>query len=342
MAEVWALRISSEEEAWAYLQRALEGDLPEDLVPEVQFSGWPVVEVYIPATPVQSSISPAMMQAFIDLQTAIYRSHALLTTGDRSSRTLSKAERERLEFRVKVEGGSSAYKVDLTHIADTLGVAAIGKMTPEQVLIAILGLALIVGGTVAWGMYLKHRTEVRKAEAEERGKQYVFDAFAALTEADTKRQQMWLEAQKVVPALAPVREEQDAVRAEILKAVSEEGVSAVVNGLRIEPDVANDLVSTSRRKLEESRLRSIFRVARVDTTVPDGFRVSLRDVKTGDELNASLQDALISDEHRRRIRVAEWEKRPVFVELAVRRSRTRVVEAVIIDVQDATQERSAR
>jgi hypothetical protein len=66
----------------------------------------------------------------------------------------------------------------------------------------------------------------------------------------------------------------------------------------------------------------------------DGFRVTLRDMETGGEIAASLQDALISDDHRARIQAAEWKKAPVLVDLAVRRSRGRILEAVVIDVKE--------
>lgn len=46
-----------------------------------------------------------MMAALIDFQRSLYRTHSLITTGERTAR-ISNAEKERVEVRVKVEGGT--------------------------------------------------------------------------------------------------------------------------------------------------------------------------------------------------------------------------------------------
>lgn len=332
MPEVAALQIESEDEAWAYLEKALQGELPEELATRMGFKGWPRLDIYLPNTPVSSSISPSMMEALIDLQKSLYRTHAAVTAGDTSVR-LTKAEKEQLEFRVKVEGGSSKLGIDLTQLAETWGVAALGKMTPEQTMIAILAVVIAVAGVSSLHMFLKYKTDIRKAELEEKGKEHFFDAFANLTEQDTKRQAMWLEAQQRVPVLSEVMEETRAANTEIVRAIAEEGGGSI-NGVPLDEDVANDLTTTSRRRAEEQVVRGVYRVAKVDTTAPDGFRVTLAKVPSGEETTASLMDAIISDEHRQRIRQAEWNKQPVTVELRTRVSRGRTLEATITDVQD--------
>lgn len=331
MPEVPALKITSEDEAWEYLQRALEGDLPDNIVRTVDFEGWPRIDIYLPNTPVQSSLSPTMMAALIDLQKSLYRVHATVTAGDRSAR-LTKAEKERLEFRVKVEGGSSKLAIDLTEIARSWGVAALGRMTPEQTMIAILAAIVAIAGVTGLAMFLKYKTDTRKAELEQRGQEQLFDAFKSLTEQDTERQRMWLEAQRRVPLLAEVRDETNAAKTEILKAIADEG-GGRVDGLQIDQDVANDLTTTTRRRADEERRRGLFRVDRVDTTTPDGFRVTVSAVDDDFTITASLMDALISDQHRARIQQAEWSKKPVVLELRLRTSRGRVLEATVVDVQ---------
>lgn len=275
-------------------------------------------------------MSAAMMSALVEFQKSLYRTHSLITAGERTAR-ITKEERELLDFRVKVEGGSSKLGIDLTAIAQSWGVAAVGRMTPEQIMIMILGTVAVVGATAAWAMYLKNKTEIRKAELESKGQELYFDAFSKLSEQDTKRQEIWAQAMKRVPLLEPIREEATHAKSEILKAVAIEG-GGRINGVTIEEDVALDLVANTRRKPAEETMRGVFRVARVDTTVPDGFRVALQDVKTNEEVNASLMDAIISDKHRALIREAEWDKKPISVEMNIRRSRGKIIEAVIVDV----------
>ena len=123
------VQIASEEDAWRHLEEAVSGKFPQmkgtDL--EIQFHGWPRLEIYLPDTPRQASISPSMMEAFIDLQKTIYRSHTFLSADTGNLRTLTNAEREQFEFRVEVKPGSSGYEVDLTEIAKSLGADIIAK-----------------------------------------------------------------------------------------------------------------------------------------------------------------------------------------------------------------------
>ncbi len=332
MPEASAIRVESEDEGWAYLRQALAGELPKDLVPVVAFKGWPHVEVYLPDTPIEGSISPQMMRALIELQDSIYRAHSAVTGGKPTAR-LSRAERERLEFRVEVKGGSSKYEIDLTKIFETLGTASIGKMTGTELIITILGLAVIFGSTAVLLSYLKGRATTKQEELRAKGQEQVLSAFQTLAAEDTKRMEVMANAMQRVPALRAAQEVADEARHELLKAIADES-RAVVNGVEIDGEVANDLVKNVRRRSEDITVSGTYRVARVDTTVPDGFRVALRDVTSQEEITASLQDALISDEHRRKIREAEWAKKPVRVDLKARRRRNGIADAVVLDVQD--------
>lgn len=332
MPEAAALQIESEDEAWEYLQLALAGEIPDDLAQHIKFKGWPRLDIYLPNTPVDSSMSPTMMEALIDFQKSLYRTHAAITAGDPRVR-LTNAEKEQLEFRVKVEGGSSKLGLDLTQLAETWGVAALGRMTPGDTMTAIIATIIAVAGVTSFLAFLKHRTDVRKAELESREKEHFFDTFKTLSAEDTKRQELWLAAMTQVPVLAAVKAELDQAKTEIVRAVGEEG-GGNINGLQLDQDVANDLTTNARRRAEDEQVRAQFTVSRVDTTAPDGFRVTLRFVEDGKSVTASLMDALISEEHRKRIREAEWNKQPVMVELKVRTSRGKIVEATVVDVQE--------
>lgn len=332
MAKATTLTVTSEDEAWAVLESAIKGELPENVLRSVDFDEWPRLDIYLPHTPIDSSLSPSMMEAMIDLQKSIYRSHAAVTTGDKSTR-LSKADRERLEFRVKVEGGSSKLSIDLTEIAHSWGIAALGRLTPEQTMIAILATVLAIAGVSGLALFLKYKTDVRKAELDVKGQQQFFDAFKNLTEQDTARQALWAKAAQQVPLLRDVKEESDRAKDELLKALADEG-GGDVNGLYITEDVARDLTAYTRRKPEVQIVRKSFRVDKVDTTTPNGFRVTLSRKAGKEKITAGLLDAMISQTHRDRIQKAEWSKKPVEVELHLRKSRGRIVDATIVDVAE--------
>ena len=63
MADAEILRVQSEDEAFAILQRAMASEFSDEAFPIVVFDGWPDLDVYLPQTPVQASITPTMMGA---------------------------------------------------------------------------------------------------------------------------------------------------------------------------------------------------------------------------------------------------------------------------------------
>jgi hypothetical protein len=114
-------QIASEEDAFSLLERLLHGEISEDEPKAIVFRNWPKIDVYLPRTPLKSSISPTMMEAFIETQTALYRAYMLLTADTADLRGLSGLEKEKLEFRVLVNGGSSEYLAELNKSIETIG-----------------------------------------------------------------------------------------------------------------------------------------------------------------------------------------------------------------------------
>jgi len=140
------LKIRNEDEAFDLLEGALSGAISDESTTLVDFTGWPIMDVRLPNTPINSSISPTMMEAFIELQTAIYRAHSLLTADSGDLRGLSKAEKDRLEFRVKVSDGSSEYVAELAKSLQTIGIEMVNKMTSADLVMLVVSVAIIVGG----------------------------------------------------------------------------------------------------------------------------------------------------------------------------------------------------
>lgn len=101
--------IRSEDDAWMLLERVLREGLPDDAPPFVQFRSWPTIDIYLPETPIDGSITTSMMEAFLAYQEAINRTHALLATGSADLRGLTNDDRASLEVRVRVKAGSNHY-----------------------------------------------------------------------------------------------------------------------------------------------------------------------------------------------------------------------------------------
>jgi hypothetical protein len=301
--------------------------------PQIVWDGWPQLDIYLPDTPVSGSISPQMMEAFIELQRSVYKTHALLSTGRDDTRTLKKIEREQFEFRVKVKEGSSGYTVDLGPILSKLGNDIITKMDGQELVITVLGLALIYGSYLMFRAYLSQKTEQKRIETDDAKSKMFLENYKSQLEHDTKRFDLLTKVISEIPVLKQVEEATDVAKDQILKAVADERGGRVMD-VELSSEFANQISTTRRHSSIETTIQGLYRVAKVDTTVPDGFRVTLEDIKSGDTITASLIDAIVSAEHRVALQTGEWDKKPVFVEMKGRRLRGRIVDAVIVSVRE--------
>ena len=325
------IRIESEDDAWKAFEDAVNSKFSDDARPTFIWAGWPSIEVYLPNTPVEGSISTSMMEAFIELQRSIYKTHLLLAPG-KHRRRLSQAERDAFEFRVKVEKGSSDYTINLQEIVAKLGKDVIAQMSGQQLVITVLGLALIFAGTVAWKGWLKHKTDQRKIISDDEKTIKLLDNYQAQLAHDTDRYAMLTKAIETRPALKQVEYQADAARDGIIKAVADDDGGKVM-GINLDKQIANEISSVPRQHSTKATVAGQYRVAKVDTTAPDGFKVTLEDVKSGDQITAALFDALISAQHKEIIKSAEWDKTPLFVEMAGRRLRGKIVDAKVVTVR---------
>jgi len=297
VADQEKIRIGTEDEAFVALEAALAEGVPAGIVPVFDFVNWPIVKVRLPDTPVNSSISPSMMEAFIELQKTIYRAHTFISSDTGDLRTLSRQEKERFEFRVKVEDGSSEYEINLSEILEKIGTEAISKMSSTDLAITIIGVALIVGGVVAFRAWLNNRAESRKLDIQDGEGVRRLTEYQSRLEHDTRRYELLATALARQPILQEVEASTEAARVQMVKAISDER-GGTVAGVPITPEIGAEIVAQKRQSGQEARLAGVYRVAKVDTTVPDGFRVTLTDVKTNEVVAAAMQDNLLSAEHK--------------------------------------------
>jgi hypothetical protein len=331
-----AIVVETEEQAWTLLRRVLDGEFPEEHGEIVEFKGWVGLNVHLPNTPVNASITPSVMEAFIDVQKTIYRAYTLVSADTADLRTLSKAERDALEFRVVVSEGSSDYATPFAHALEKIGVEALAHMTPAMALTATLAISLIIGGSYCFSKWLSSRIELRRLEiapAEREAwlaaQRATIDAQRAAEDTGVRYAEILARAFERVPVAADVEAFADTSRSSLVRAVGEEGGGSI-NRTVVDRDVAAEVSRQTRQAGEPIRQAGDFRVARIDANAPEGFRVTLSDVKTGEEITAMLQDVFLSTEHREIITEAEWGKQPFYAEITARRVRNRIVDAVVV------------
>lgn len=328
------IKIDSEAEAWEMLDALLVGDKDAPKEPVIfDLKKWANVHIYLPDTPIEGSISPTMMKAFLDFQEAINRTYTLVSADTTDLRYLTNIERSNLEFRVKVEKGSSDYSVNLGEVIQKIGIEAVSKMTPEMLMFTILGTALIVGGTVMFRSWLAAKTEDRQAQADLEKTKEMLSLHRETINQGTENVRIMAELVKRVPILNDIEAVAAGARGQLIKSVGEEG-GGKLYGTNVDSELASEVTTQIRQQSSDIILRGAYRVARVDTSVSTGFSVKLTSETDGSEVTASLIDAIVSEKHKAAIQKAEWEKTPVYVEINARKLNSRVIDAVIIDAKE--------
>ncbi|MGG4572840.1 hypothetical protein ACLPJS_30320 [Pseudomonas aeruginosa] len=186
--------IKDDDSALKLLESLLkDSDLP---LPEVEFKDWPRFEMHVKGERYHSTITPELMEAFLDLQKTINKSFALVRYAD-SSRRLTNADREELKILVHVAEGSSGFVAKLEEQAETLakGIAEGFKtMDSRHKLIALLAIGVMGFGHLGFSNYLEAQKETRQAElaklesdAEREERLKTLELFKGMDEAQAKR-----------------------------------------------------------------------------------------------------------------------------------------------------------
>ncbi|GAB4374291.1 MAG: hypothetical protein Kow00114_36750 [Kiloniellaceae bacterium] len=322
--------IKNEEDAWAVLKRALAGEFDNFETVDLRFEGWPRLKIKLDIEgPI---IRPSLMRGIVELQQSVYRSYAIAKYGEPAINRLTKDEKAALEFDVKVSEGSSiseivgeeAFQEFLTALAD--------KMTPEHIVITLLGGALILAGQSVWKQYLQGRTEERREEASNKKQRDMLEHLQFAQRQETERMKILARAMQASPSLNQIDEEAEESKRDILKSIPEEA-TAHIAGAELNGEVARELIKNPRRPSEEITFQGDYTILRVDTTAPDGFRVRLQRLGEEETLTAGVRERLLSEAHRQIIREAEWAKAPIRVTISAKRRGDDIVEATIREVE---------
>lgn len=320
--------INSEEDAWQTLNDLLAGKLILDSEDKIIFGDWVKASVYIPEKRYDSALSAYMMQGWVETQRALYRSYALVAHGEPDARKLTDAEREKLELVVTVHSGSSDQEAALTDIIKEVLTGAIDKMDPTTIAIVVISLALIWAGQSVWRTWISERREERVAETNSKAMLKALDSIQVAVAGDAEKTKLLAKAIETQPVLSALKVEADASRMEIIKHNS--SVDAEINGVPLPSDASTSLTKSSRTSPEEERKDGVYKVHKVDTTVPDGFRVHIENVETGEVLQANVQEIMSSLNDRKLIQEAEWSKVPVQLQINARVKKGKVVDALVL------------
>ena len=164
MPELPEIVIRSEADATQYLEQALAGAF-DNLSVLIKFDGWPKLDLNVTGERYHSSIPTGLMKALVEYQSAINRAYASIACG-KSVRGLTEDDRKEVELVFDVQEGSTDTEADLWGTLSKMGEKAVERMTGKQLVITVIGAALI--GSMTWGSlhWMDTQAEITKEESK--------------------------------------------------------------------------------------------------------------------------------------------------------------------------------
>lgn len=329
--------VKSEDDAYQLLQACYENRVVVEDDFELRFEGWPILEIRVKGKKFDSTITPTLMKGFLEFQKAIYRSYTLTKYNSVNINRLTKGEREELEIRVRVTEGSSGLEVNFQDALEAFMTAAAHGLSGTQIIIVVLGVAVLYFGSSAFKAYLEHRRLTRERELRSQERKDLIGAQTFASQEETKRLEMVTSLAEDNHKLQNILTYSHDAQTEIVKSLR--GADDVdLQGIELSGDVAGELVKNARRKAHEIRLDGTYRILAVDSTKEEGFAVKISNVDHKETFNAVVQDKTLDDNYKQTIQDAEWSKRPVDLTINAREVGGEVRRAVIIKAKKAPEE----
>lgn len=320
-----SLTIASEADAFALLQSALQSELADQAY-VLEFQDWPVLTLRFTGEGYESTITPAIAEALVELQRAMNRSFARVVHHAGNANTLTKQERHAIEFKAKVDEGSSLITVDLGEYAQALSSAMVGKMNGTELVILVLGLAISAGSGLAYKAFLAARSQDKKVDNETQ-------RLVQMSTQETRRLEIFSNALTGHPALKASHEDFEGVRHEVLRSVGDAD-SLDIQGVTLSQDQARVIAITPRAQAEEIQLNGNYRITKLDWTKEDEVRISLYGVGAqAREFVASMRAHNLTPQNIEKLKACEWDRKLVYLSINATVLRGEVTTATIVDVE---------
>ena len=257
------IAIQSENDAWSYIQKALEGNYDSDII-ELDFTSWPVFKFNVKGDRYHSTITAPMMRALLELQAQLNRIYADVAYG-KSAKSLTSDERKELEIVFSVVEGSSDIVADLTGFFTELAKAGMEKMTGTQIIIVVLGAAALLAGPSVYDSYL---------------------ANGQILHTETNRHQLEMALVSHSSQLAEIASERDAFYSNLLKSVPDADQVTLSNYTLDKEDI-QAVTSSERQTSELKRLDDLYLISSLKIK-QDSYRIDLTRTSDGKSIPAEL------------------------------------------------------
>lgn len=317
------LRVTSDADAFALIEKSLDHQLGYQPY-RVVFDRWPILTIKLEGEGYESTITPDMASALVELQHAINRSYARLVHDSSNGRSLTADEREALKFKAKVEKGSSLIEINLGEWMSQLSTALVNKMTPEHLVVTLLGAAALTGAVVAYKSYLRHKSEDKKVDA-------AMQERIALSNEETKRQEILARALTERPVLGYVAQDFDVARTEMLKGVGDAD-SLTISGIPLDNATAHAVARAKRTQAKDIQLNGNYEIVHVNWQQEGEVRIKVAGIDNGRAFVATLVDQSIEKDQVALLKEAEWSRSPIYLSINATELRGEITTATIVAV----------
>lgn len=314
------ITIRSEQEAWDWLKRCLDGQMPEDEPVYLKFENWPSLEFKFKGQDFDQSIPTRIMPPLLDAQREVHRLYCELRYGDLNLKRLKAEDREKLELNVKVKKGSSEYDTNLTDILNRTFESAISNMDSGHILIALISFSLTWGSNIAWKNWLS--AQERLKEIEQR---------TVMSQLEKEKMALITRSYEQVPAVKSVVEGADEFRnASLHKLKPADQFELPGHGLSIDGGQAAEITYTPRQESLEVRIDDTFIIQSVASGETRGYRLKVKRISDGQIINLRIADEAVTTEIKDILKTHEWAKTPVLLSINARVSRGIVTSATLL------------
>lgn len=315
-----ALRISNEDEAWEAIKQTLSGSLTAE-ISSIEFDGWPTLTMHLGGPKFHGTITTTVMESLIEVQKNLNRSYAKIRYDKADARHITDEDRDQIELVVKVKDGSSGFEAALENAMEKFAVNVADKMTPEHLVLSILGLAL---------MYFGH--SYFRAAQETKIKEKQINADLQTRQEDTARFRLMTDAITKVATLKDIRDDAEDSHDALLRAAASAETAEVMD-VEIPTDVAAQLIKTKRERSKDVRLDGKFTVTVADKSNPEDPRCRLVSDK-GVEFMALVIDDNWTEEQKYRFYDAFWKDKQIGLQVNAKELRGVIVTASVVGVLD--------
>lgn len=158
------LTITSLDTAYLCVNQALANEFKDDIV-ELVFEGWPNFHLKVEGERYDSTLPTGLLRPLSDYQNILLKAYADIIKR-KGLRSITEEERQAFEIVLKVKKGSSEIDGGLAEKFTQLAARGMDRMNGTQLVVTVLGIALLAAGAWSFSQYLEYRKDTHADEMQ--------------------------------------------------------------------------------------------------------------------------------------------------------------------------------